>query len=34
MIDWDGRFMEGILYSLWGFGKALVKMDTAELKKL
>lgn len=24
MIDWEGRFMEGILYSLWDFGKALV----------
>lgn len=26
--------MEGILYSLWDFGKALVHWDTAELKKL
>lgn len=34
MIDWEGRFMEGILYSLWDFGKALAHWDTAELKKL
>lgn len=32
--EWQGKFMEGITYSMWSFGKALFTMDTQELKRL
>jgi hypothetical protein len=32
--EWQGRFMEGIAYSMFDFGRALIKMDTQELKEL
>lgn len=32
--EWQGRFMEGIAYSMFDFGKALMKMDINELKNL
>ena len=32
--EWQGRFMEGIAYSLWDFGNSLVKMDSKYLKEL
>lgn len=32
--EWQGRFMEGIAYSMWDFGYTLAKMNTQELKEL
>lgn len=32
--EWQGRFMEGMLYSMWSFTKALAKMDINEWKAL
>lgn len=32
--DWQGRFMEGIAWTLFDFGKALYKLDHKELKEL
>lgn len=31
---WQGKFMEGIAYSMWDFGNALAKMNTQDLKEL
>ena len=32
--EWQGRFMEGIAYSMWDFGHSLVKMNSQDLKEL
>lgn len=32
--EWQGRFMEGIAYSMIDFGQALIKMDKEELNRL
>ena len=34
LVEWQGRFMEGILYSMWDFTKTLCTLDFKKLKEL
>lgn len=34
VMEWQGRFMEGMFYSVWGFGSKLIKMDFKEFKEM